>query len=151
MALILIPSTNISANTHLFKYWNAPSTNRSWLTLGAATYPTQIISNITFGTGYLLPGFYIFSLRVSTANSAKGSCSITYPWSETSSGSTPIGLNKQIVSFYISYISVTVTAIYPNTFKGWYTQQTGGTLLTTTATVNVFYNNGYDDWYAQWN
>jgi hypothetical protein len=151
MPATLIPATNRSFLTHYFKYWGAPTTNLSMGTLGSVTYPTQPTSaSITFGTGYLTTGTYLFSLRVNTFNSAKGTCSITYPWSETTNSGNGwiIGNNKQVATGYYSYITVTATAIYPNTFSGWYSSN--GTLLTYSATVNVAYNNGYDDWYAVW-
>lgn len=151
MALVLLPATNRTFNTHYFKYWAAPTINLSMYTLGTVTYPVQN-TNITMGTSFLTTGTYLFSLRVTNTNFSKGSCSITSPWTETTnSGVIVIGYNRQISTAYQSYIQVTVTPIYPYTFKGWYSAYSGGTLLTTTATVNVAYNNGYDDWYAQWN
>lgn len=151
MSSVLIPATNRTFNTHYFKYWGAPTTNLYMGGAGLVTLPQQV-TNITFGTSFITTGSYLFSLRVTTTNSAKGSASIIYPWTETTSGSTPIGYNHQVISGYYAAIQVTVTPIYPNTFKGWYSAYSGGTLYSTSATVNVAsYNNALDDWYAQWN
>jgi hypothetical protein len=131
------------------QYYNRSSNSFSGI-FGSATYPNRALSNLNMN---YVGGGFCFYLNIATSNSTKGSVSITYPWTETSSGTSLIGHNRQSFSGAFGYINIQCNVTYPYTFKGWYTLPSGGTLITTSNSVNVYPTDTYIStvWYAQFN
>ncbi len=129
------------------QYYNRSSNSFSGI-FGSATYPNRSLSNLNMN---YVGGGYCFYLNVATSNSSAGSVSITYPWSETSSGTSTIGNNRQTLTYVFGYIAIVCNVTYGYTFKGWYTLPSGGTQITTSNSTNVYPTDAYYDttWYAQ--
>lgn len=147
MGRTAIPANNRGLISTFGQYYNRSSSSFSGI-FGSATYPNRALSNLNMG---YVGGGYCFYLNIATSNSTAGSVSITYPWSETSSGTSLIGNNRQTLTYIHGYIAIMCNVSYGYTFKGWYTLPSGGTLITSTKTVNVYYNDAYYNnvWYAQ--
>ena len=147
MPLTTVPATNQGLISTYGQYYNRTSNSFSGI-LGSATYPNRSLSNLYLR--YVTSGYCLY-LNIATSNSTKGSVSITYPWSETSSGTSTIGNNRQVLTSIYTYIGITCNLTYGYTFKGWYTLPSGGTQITTAQTFTVAYNNSYVNnvWYAQ--
>lgn len=150
MGRIQIPATNRGLISTFGQYYNRTSSSFSGI-FGTATYPNLPLSNRNIN--YYASGGYLFYLNIASSNSTKGSVSITYPWSETSSGTSLIGNNRQVYTSIYGYIAISCNVVYGYTFKGWYTAAVGGTLITTSNAVNVYYTDAYYNsvWYAQFN
>ena len=64
-----------------------------------------------------------------------GTVGITYPTTVPQTTNTV----QYTTDFDVyEYITVTAVATYPYTFVGWYTQETGGTLISTNSTLNIY-------------
>lgn len=149
MPYVYIPSTGRSLTSTFGQYYNRSSNSFSGI-FGTATYPQRSLSGVNIN--YYTAGNYLFYLNIASSNSSAGSVSITYPWSESSSGTSTIGNNRQVYTGTYPYLSITAFSNYGYTFKGWYTLPSGGTQITSANTTNVYYTTGYPNtvWYAQW-
>lgn len=150
MGRTLIPANNRGLISTFGQYYGRTSSSFSGI-FGTATYPNLALSNRNIN--YYGSGSYLFYLNLASSNSTKGSVSITYPWSETSSGTSLIGNNRQVFTGAYTSISIACNVVYGYSFKGWYTLPVGGTLITTSNAVNVSYTHAYYNsvWYAQFN
>jgi hypothetical protein len=82
------------------------------------------------------------------ADTTRGTVAITYPVGLT--GANP-GLGKQFKSTYTSYITYVATPAYGETFFGWYSQQAGGTLISSSATHSPTLASGFfSGWSKMW-
>lgn len=131
-----------------------PAQLTSGLTLVAPDDATLFIAKCTSGkctdfTGSIEIPLYSQSTRYFTVNSdGNGTVAITAP---VSAGPTT-GTLTQNVNFKIYPIfSITAVATYPYTFQGWYTASTGGSLVSTNATLAIELNTytSTDDFYAR--
>jgi len=154
MPRITIPATNRGLISTFGQYYNRTSNSFSGI-LGTATYPNQPLSNTNLGySAYGTGTGSLFWINIANSNATKGSVSITYPWSETASGTSTIGNNRQIVVGTYGYIGINCFTNYGYTFIGWYTLPTGGTLISSSSSVNI-YPDGYTSylstvWYARY-
>lgn len=156
MPVSALSNTNLALSS-FFNYYGAPGANRSLYTAisttTAVTYPSDGTSNLNMGT-YATAGSFLFYLKANNTNGTKGTVSITYPWSQSTSVTNgEVGISKQVWTSVYTYITVAVSINYGYSFKGWYTASTGGTLISTATSVNVAFNSTYRDniWYAQYN
>jgi hypothetical protein len=150
MGRTLIPSTGRGLISTFGQYYSRTSNSFSGI-FGTATYPFRSLSNLNIN--YYTAGNYMFYLNFASSDAVKGAVSSTYPFSGTASGTNVAGNDKQAYTGTYTYITITCSLNYPYTFKGWYTLPVGGTLITTSATVNVSYTDTYYNnvWYAQFN
>lgn len=151
MATTQLTTSNISLRS-FFNYYGAPTSNMStYDVMGyygtAITYPYRGVPNLNFG---YYGNTYLFYIQAVNTNNTKGSVSITYPFGQGPSGSS-VGSGKQVVTSTYQYITIQVTVNYGYSFKGWYTSPSGGTLLSTSTTLNVYYTNPTSIWFAQYN
>lgn len=149
MPKVAVPSNNRGLISTFGQYYNRSSNSFSGI-LGTATYPQRSLSSLNIN--YYTVGSYVWYINIASSNATKGSVSITSPWSESSSGTSTIGNNRQAYSVVYQNIAITCFTNYGYTFKGWYTLPSGGTLITSTNTLSVNINNPMIDtvWYAQW-
>jgi hypothetical protein len=146
----------ISVND-FFNYYDAPSVNKSvntaTSTASAITWPGLGSNNLNIGY-YRGAGNYFFYLKVFNTDGVKGTVSITYPWSQSTSVTNGyVGGSRQAWTPTYSYITVTVSVNYGYTFDGWWTTPSGlGTLISSASTINVFFDSTYRDniWYARY-
>jgi hypothetical protein len=152
MGRVAMSANNRGLISTFGQYYNRTSSSFSGI-FGTATYPNRALSSLNIDYYGGSPSVYVFFLNIATSNSTKGSVSITYPWSETSSGTANIGNNRQAFSGAYNYINIQCNVAYGYTFKGWYTLPVGGTLITTGNSTNVYPTDGYINsvWYAQFN
>jgi hypothetical protein len=152
MGRVAMSANNRGLISTFGQYTNRTSSSFSGI-FGTATYPNRALSNLNINYYGGNPSVYVFWMNLASSNSTKGSVSITYPWSETSSGTSLIGHNRQSFSGAFGYINIQCNVTYPYTFKGWYTLPSGGTLITTSNSVNVYPTDTYIStvWYAQFN
>lgn len=127
------------------QYYNRTSNSFSGI-FGSATYPNRALSNLNLA--YVSTGVCMF-LNVATSNSTKGTVSITYPWSETSSGTSTIGNNRQVLTAIYSYINIQCNVAYGYTFNGWWTLPSGGSQISSSNNFSVTAGNYQGVWYAQ--
>jgi hypothetical protein len=148
MPQIQIPANNRGLISTFGQYYNRTSTSFSGI-FGTATYPQRSLSNLNMN--YYNSGAYLYWINIATSNSTKGSVSITSPWSETSSGTSTIGNNRQVYSGVYGNMSITCNVNYGYTFTGWYTLPSGGTLISTGLEQIIGPNNAAINtvWYAQ--
>jgi hypothetical protein len=140
MPKITVPTSNIGQNSVTFR----GSTSQSQLAYikGPFTYPTQ-------GSGpYLIRGSFsnpyaYFWLFVYTNNSSWGSVSIIYPWSETSSGSSPVGANNQVYTGVYGYITIRGNPSYGRSFSYWSATNPGGPVVSYSSTYSMYENDTY--------
>ena len=147
MGRTAIGSTNMALIGTFGQYYNRSSSSFSGI-FGTATYPNRGLSSLNMN--YTNSG-YCFYLNIATSNSSAGSVSITYPWSETSSGTSTIGNNRQVLTNIYGYIAITCNVSYGYSFKGWYTLPSGGTQITSGNSTNIYSTDAYYNtvWYAQ--
>jgi hypothetical protein len=145
MGLTTISSTNQGLIGTYGQYYNRTSSSFSGI-FGTATYPNRGLSSLNMR--YVSAG-YCFYLNVATSNATKGTVSITYPWSETSSGTSTIGNNRQNLTQIYNYIDIRCNVNYGYTFTGWYTLPSSGTLITSQNIYGVTPTNYQGVWYAQ--
>jgi hypothetical protein len=146
MAQTQIPASNRGLISTFGNYYNRSSNSFSGI-FGTATYPQRSLSNLNinyYGTSILL---YV---NAGSSNATKGSVSITYPWSETSSGTSLIGNNRQALLSTYGYIALQANTNYPYGFNGWYTLPVSGTLITTSQAPSVGNGSYTGVWYAVW-
>jgi hypothetical protein len=148
MPRIEIPANNRGLISTFGQYSNRSSTSFSGI-LGTATFPNRSLSNLNIGN--YGSGNFLFWLNIGVNNGENGRVSITSPWSETSSGTTLIGFNRQVFTGTIPSITITAIVNYGRSFSGWHTLPSGGTLITTQQTVNVRFDhpNFNNVWYAR--
>jgi hypothetical protein len=77
----------------------------------------------------------LFQLQVKPDSGLKGTAGITYPFSETSTGSY-VGGGRQVYNYTYPYITITAARIYPYVFQYW--QIDGGGVYSYTQTLNVY-------------
>ena len=94
MGRTAIGSTNQGLIATWGQYYNRSNTNFSGI-FNFSTYPNRSLSSLNMA--YTTSG-YCFYLNIATSNPTKGSVSITYPWSETSTTTSPIGNNRQVIT-----------------------------------------------------
>jgi hypothetical protein len=101
------------------------------------TYPTQPFPNsANIGDYAQAAGQWLFQIQIRSNNGSLGSVSITYPWSETSSGTSFIGGSRQAYSYTYPYITISATRVYPYTFQYW--QVDGGGVYSYSNPLNVY-------------
>lgn len=148
----LLPSSNLNLSL-FFTYYGAPTSNRSLQKVVDATTPITYPGTNPPRMGFYATNNYLFYLQAMNTNGTKGTIYLTYPWSESATRtSSVVGTGKQVYTAVYQYISLQASANYGYTFKGWYNQFTGGTLISSSSVVNVYYNNPYAGslWFAQW-
>jgi hypothetical protein len=148
MAVTYIPASNRSLISTFGNYYNRSSNAFSGI-FGSSTYPLQSLSNMT--VSYYQSSTYLIYCNIASSNSTKGSVSITYPWSETSSGTSTIGNNRQATEYYYGSISINANTNYPYTWNGWYTLPSSGTLISNQKSNNIGNGSYTGVWYAVWN
>jgi hypothetical protein len=148
MPQIQIPANNRGLISTFGQYYNRSSNTFSGI-FGTATYPQRALSDLNIN--YYSSGLYLFWINIATSNSTKGSVSITSPWSETSSGTSTIGNDRQVYSGVYGNISITCNVTYGYTFNGWYTLASGGTSIAPGLEQTIGPNHPYINsvWYAQ--
>lgn len=83
-------------------------------------------------------------------DTSRGTVEMTYPLSLTGTAPPP-GWNVQFKSTSYSYITFKATPAYGETFYGWYSQQAGGTLISSSATYSPTLASGfYSAWSKMW-
>jgi hypothetical protein len=154
MPRIAIPQNNYGLYSIMSQFTNSPTSNISFnYNRSVNTYPNSNSGQQTSFNNFPYPNYY-FWLQVYNTNASKGSAGVTYPWTNTGTDiNSNYGGSRQVFTGAITYITVSCTPTYPNTFKGWYTAASGGTLITTTANFNVGFNGPpiNDPYYAQYN
>ena len=132
------------------QYYNRTSNSFSGI-FGTATYPNRSLSSLNINYYGGSTSVYMYYLNVATSNSTAGSVTINYPWSETSSGTSTIGNNRQVFTGAYNYIGIQCNVSYGYSFKGWYTLPSSGTQITTQNVYNVNYDHPYYNtvWFAQ--
>jgi hypothetical protein len=148
MPQIQIPASNRGLISTFGQYYNRSSNTFSGI-LGTATYPQRSSSNLNIS--YYGSGSFLYWINIATSNSTKGSVSITSPWSETSSGTSTIGNNRQAFSGAFGTIAIQCNVNYGFTFNGWYTLPTGGTFIAPGNSQTIGPGHPYINsvWYAQ--
>ena len=148
MPQIQIPASNRGLISTFGQYYNRSSNAFSGI-FGTATYPNRGFSDMDISF-YDSP-YYLYWINIATSNSTKGSVSITNPWSETSSGTSTIGNNRQVYSGVYGSMGITCNLTYPYVFNGWYTAASGGTAIAYSLSENISPNHPYinSTWYAQ--
>jgi hypothetical protein len=64
-------------------------------------------------------GYLLYNTTIETSNATRGYVEVTAPWSETSSGTTPIGNTKQAFEATSFNITFEAVANYPYAFDYW--------------------------------
>jgi hypothetical protein len=148
MAQTFIPYNNRGLISTFGQYYSRTSNSVSGI-FGTATLPNQALSNVSFNAyGY---NGYLLYINIKSTNSTKGNVSITYPFSVTSTGTEFIGNDRQVSEAEYGSIEFQANTTYPYTFNGWYTEETGGTFLSSTS-AQSYYDGVYTGlWYARWN
>jgi len=112
------------------------------------TYPMSYIRDLTWPTQTTpanvgdyaqASGQFLYQILARSNNGSWGSVSIVSPWSQTSSGTDYIGVNRQAYSYVYDYITLTATATYPRTFARWDIE--GGGTYTTSQTFDLYFFN----------
>jgi hypothetical protein len=84
------------------------------------------------------------------ADTNRGTADMTYPFSMTGTAPPP-GLGVQFKSTSYTYMTFVATPAYGETFFGWYSQQAGGTLISSSATYSPTLASGfYSAWSKMW-
>lgn len=153
MPRLAIPQNNYGLQSIMSQFTGAPTSNISFNTNRSVyTYPLSNSGQQTSFNNFNYPN-WLFWIQVYNTNASKGSAGVTYPWTSTGTSTTTNYADaKQVFTGAITIITISCTPTYPNTFKGWYNAATGGSLYTTSATYNVFWNGPpLDSYYAQYN
>ena len=74
----------------------------------------------------------LFQVIVQSSNTAQGTVSITYPFSDSGQGA---GTNYYVISKAYSYITIVATSIYPYYFRRWATTSGGASPILTGGTT----------------
>lgn len=138
MPRIQIPSSNIGLGAICNRGGSTTvllSTNKS-----TVTYPNQS-SPYPLRGSYNNPNYYFWTYA-GTSNATKGTVSITYPWSETS---TAVGVTKQVFTGVYSYITIRVNVAYGYSFSYWSYSYPGGPAASYSTSFDVYYNGSYYD------
>jgi hypothetical protein len=146
MAQTSIPANNRGLISTFGQYYNRSSNSFSGI-FGTATYPQRALSNLNidyYGTSTLL---YV---NIASSNATRGSVSITYPFSETSSGTSNIGNDRQVLASYYGYIGIQANTNYPYSFIGWYEYPFGGALISSSQYSSIGIGSYSGVWYALW-
>lgn len=123
------------------------------ITLTAPDDATLFIAQCNTGkcrgvTGSVEVPLYSQSTRYFTVNSdGFGTVSITAP---ISAGPSTTTLSQNVNFNIYPLFTITAAPVYPYTFQGWYTAASGGTLISTNATLSVTLDTftDTDDFYA---
>jgi len=84
------------------------------------------------------------------ADTNRGTADMTYPFSMTGTAPPP-GLGVQFKSTSYTYMTFVATPAYGETFFGWYSQEAGGTLISSSATYSPTLASGfYSAWSKMW-
>jgi len=83
------------------------------------TYPTQSQANANVGDYAQASGQFLFRVKIRGNFSGRGTVEFTYPWSQSTTGNTFIGTDKQTYSYTYSYVTINATPSYPYGFLGW--------------------------------
>jgi hypothetical protein len=64
-------------------------------------------------------GYFLYNTSIETSNATRGYVQVTAPWTQTSTGTTPIGNTKQ--AFEVNSVNITFEAVanYPYAFNYW--------------------------------
>lgn len=148
MGYIGIPSMSRGLISIFGQYTNRSSSSMSGI-FGTATYPQRSLSNLT--NSYYVAGNPLIWINIATSNATKGYVRLIYPFTETSSGTSLIGHDKQAYTGVYTYITITCVENYGYTFNGWWTLPSGGSRIFNTLTVNLSANDcySYSTLYAQ--
>lgn len=149
----LTAANNFALRGNLAQYWLASSVNLSLYNLRyIVTYPHVGPTNINLRGSY--GGTYYYWVDLRNSNSNAGTIAITSPFSEGPSYSGILGQNKQVYNGVYTTITLVASPVYGHTFKGWYTAETGGTLISTSSTYGIGPTNiamtNTTSVYAQW-
>ena len=147
MAQTVVPANNRGLISTFGNYYSRTSTSFNGI-LNTATLPNQDDNS---SMGFFSTGDVLLYINVKSTNATKGTVSITYPFSITSTGTEFIGNDQQVSEQTYGEISFQSNAIYPYTFNGWYDAETGGTLLDTNRFQAIFDGVYTGLWYARWN
>jgi hypothetical protein len=147
MAQTQIPANNRGLISTFGQYYNRSSNSFSGI-FGTATYPQRSLSNLNMG--YFSSGTYMIYVNAASSNSTKGSIAITYPFSQSSSGTSIIGNDRQVHASTYGYIGLQAYTNYGYTWKGWYTLPSGGTFLSDYVGPSIGVGSYTGVWYAQW-
>lgn len=120
-------ATNVSLNTAATYVGASPKSIR---TVGGKTYPRYNTGTGSMDTMFKSTSLY--QVIVQSSNTAQGTVSITYPYSESGQGA---GTNFFVVSKVYAYITIVATSIYPNYFRRWATTSGGGSPILTGGTT----------------
>lgn len=124
---VITVSTRELNDENTFKHSNQPQTlfNIAVYNLSAPLPPSCNI----FITGSYIGEYFEFKPVTN------GTVGVTYPTTVPQTTST-IQYTSDFDTY--EYITITAVATYPYTFTGWYTQETGGALITTNSTLNIY-------------
>lgn len=102
------------------------------------------VSNINMSTGYRYKD-RMFSCNLSIAGNGTSNSAVSFlsPFSYSVIGSGAYAYKNQSMSNNQNYITTSAFADYGYVFVAWYLENQIGTPLTTTATVNWYYNSTY--------
>ena len=80
-----------------------------------------VASNMRMSVWVGQAGGTFFNYGIQTSNQTRGTVSVSYPWTQTSTTSgVNIGITRQSFDNYIGNIDVVANAIYPWNFNYWY-------------------------------
>jgi hypothetical protein len=103
------------------------------------TYPTQAQANANVGDYAQAAGQSLAQLKIKCNFAGRGTAEFTYPWSQSTTGATYIGTDKQIYTYTYTYFTINATATYPYVFSAWLNDNNGssGGIFSYGSTVNV--------------
>lgn len=141
-------NTNISLRDTWSDYDGGLATNVSFLAAVGDTLPSQGLSDLNMGENR---GAGKYNFWVLLDPGTGGSVEVTSPF--TDSGVTP-GYGRQVQSNVHASITIEATGDYGFVFDGWYSAETGGTLISASSPFSVTpstnaVTSGWTIW-AQW-
>ena len=103
------------------------------------TYPTQSQANANVGDYAQAADQSLAQLKIKCNFAGRGTAAFTYPWSQSTTGTTYIGTDKQIYTYTYTYFTISATATYPYVFSAWINEVDGssGTVFSYASTVDV--------------
>ena len=123
MPVLYLPSaTDIEVPTYFTPLIGVSSSNVSFKNVLEDTDPQIGLTTnlaLNYYTG-VAGGYTLFNLAIKSSNGSRGFVSVTYPWSQSSTGTATIGNTKQAYEYYGATIDISATGIYPFNFSYWY-------------------------------
>jgi hypothetical protein len=134
MPIVYLPNSDIDVPTYFTSLIGVSTSNVSFKNVLEDTDPQ--IGNTTnlkldWYTG-AAAGLALFNLAIKSSNGARGYVEVTYPWTQSSTGTTTIGNTKQAYEYYSGTIDVNAVGIYPYTFSYWYDSSSANFFYTST-------------------